>query len=87
MIDILNRQAAALAVVSKGGFDTSMAAWRRRVAIVKRWAPAAAALTGLSATGAIWFMAGGEAPKTVPVVQANADEHADSASIGQADVA
>lgn len=87
VIDILNRQAAALAVVSKGGFDTSMAAWRRRVAIVKRWAPAAAALTGLSATGAIWFMAGGEAPKTVPVVQANADERADSASIGQADVA
>lgn len=42
----------------------------KRVAqIAKRWAPAAAAVAGLSATGAIWFMASGtEDPGKVPEI-------------------
>ena len=67
VIDILRRQAAAESVPGKRKFDTSKASWGLGVA--KRWAPAAAALTGLTATGAIWFMAGGEESKAIPEVQ------------------
>ena len=69
VIDILRRQAAAESVPGKRKFDTSKASWGRRLGVAKRWAPAAAALTGLTATGAIWFMAGGEESKAIPEVQ------------------
>ena len=69
VIDILKRQAAAESVPGKRKFDTSKASWGRRLGVAKRWAPAAAALTGLTATGAIWFMAGGEENKAIPEVQ------------------
>ena len=69
VIDILRRQAAAESVPGKRKFDTSKASWGRRLGVAKRWAPAAAALTGLTATGAIWFMAGGEEVKAIPEVK------------------
>ena len=43
--------------------------FKRAAHLARRWAPAAAAMAGLSATGAIWFMASGtEDPKKVPEI-------------------
>lgn len=71
VIDILQRMAAA----ENGGVPASGGGGSRKglgnkLALAKRFAPAAAAVTGLIATGSIWFMAGGEEAKNVPEVKA-----------------
>ena len=71
VIDILHRMIAAEGPNGDhaGAAGQSRSAWAGRIAIIKRWAPAAAAVTGLTATGAIWFMAGGDDAKEVPEVK------------------
>lgn len=72
VIDILHRMIAAEG--KGGGVEAGVGharpKWAGRMAVIKRWAPAAAAVTGLTATGAIWFMAGGDDAKEVPTVKA-----------------
>jgi|GEM_PF-3519333 len=77
--------AEAVGEASKRKFDMSPAAWIARYRKFQKWAPAAAAATGLTTTGSIWFMSGGEPEKPVEQVKNEqlAGEKAESA-LGEA---
>lgn len=80
VVDILRRQYGPSsqqpdAHAESHDSGSSRQAWVHRFQVAKKWAPAAAAALGISATGAIWFMASGDdAPGEVPKIATNSPE-------------